>query len=118
MARTSTSELLSAVRTDPTLLLADAKVDIRRFRVSAVSQLGPKRGVGRGSFIDSVLGSIDGFYETVLQALRPWVAKAPQLPRSGSAIAEAGIDTTVLPDEQPDEADNCERHFKDEYSQD
>jgi hypothetical protein len=100
MARTSTSELLSAVREKPILLLADPKVDLRRFRVAAASQLGAKRGVGRGSFIDAVLAALDGFYELVLQALRPWVAKAPQLPKSGSAVADAGIDTSVLPDEQ------------------
>ncbi|CAB4583264.1 MAG: stress response protein [Actinobacteria bacterium] len=99
MARTSTSELLSAVRTDPTILLPDPRVDLRRFRVSAVSQLGHKRGVGRGSFIDSLLGSLDGFYESVLQALRPWTPKAPQLPKSRSVLVDAGIDTTVLPEE-------------------
>jgi hypothetical protein len=100
MARTSTSELLSAVRLNPATLALDSRIDLRRFRLSAVSQLGTKRGTGRGSFIDSVLGAIDGFYETVLQALRPWVPKAPQLPKSGSAVADAGIDTTVLPEEQ------------------
>lgn len=100
MARTSTSELLSAVRLNPSILTPDPKAELRRFRLSAASQLGAKRGIGRGSFIDSVLGAIDGFYETVLQALRPWVPKAPQLPKSGSAVADAGIDTTVLPEEQ------------------
>jgi hypothetical protein len=100
MARTSTSELLSTVRLNPATLAPDPKIDLRRFRLSATSQLGAKRGIGRGSFIDSVLGAIDGFYETVLQTLRPWVPKAPQLPKSGSAVAAAGIDTTVLPEEQ------------------
>jgi hypothetical protein len=100
MARNSTSELLSTVCTDPSKLLPDPKADLRRFRVSATSQLGTKRGVGRGAFIDSILSAADGFYESVLQGLRPWVAKAPQLSKTGSAVSEAGIDTTVLPDEQ------------------
>jgi hypothetical protein len=52
------------------------------------------------AFIDSILSAADGFHESVLQDLRSWIAKAPQLPKTGSAIAEAGIDTTVLPDEQ------------------
>jgi hypothetical protein len=99
MARQSTSELLSAVRADPSKLLPDPKADLRRFRVSATSQLGTKRGVGRGAFIDSILSAADGFYESVLQGLRPWVAKAPQLSKGGSAIADAGIDTTVRPGE-------------------
>jgi hypothetical protein len=100
MARTSASGLLKAVRDDPTVLLADPRADIRRFRISAASQLGIKRGVGRGCFIDSVLAAIDGFYATVLQGIRPWVAKAPQLPKPGTAVAAAGIDTSVLPAEQ------------------
>ena len=100
MARLSTSELLSTVRADPSKLLPDPKADLRRFRVSATSQLGTKRGVGRGAFIDSILSAADGFYESVLQGLRPWIPKAPQLSKTGSAISEAGIDTTVLPEEQ------------------
>jgi hypothetical protein len=100
MARTSASGLLKAVREDPAILVADPRADIRRFGVSAASQLGTKRGVGRGCFIDSVLAAIDGFYETVLQGIRPWVAKAPQLPKAGTAVAAAGIDTSVLPKEQ------------------
>lgn len=109
MARTSTSELLSVARVKPAALVPDPKMDLRRFRISATSQLGTKRGVGRGAFIDSVLGAIDGFYESVLQGLRPWVAKAPRLPKGGSALAEAGIDTTVLPGEQePLESDEAD----------
>ena len=99
MARTSTSELLKAVRVDPSILLSDPKVDLRRFRIAATSQLGTKRGIGRGAFIDSVLGAIDGFYKTVLQGISPWVAKAPQLAKPGATLAEAGIDTSVLPSE-------------------
>lgn len=91
--RTSTSELLRSVRDNPTALIADPKRDLRTFRVAAVSPLGTKRGTGRGGFIDSVLASVDGFYEVVVQQLRPWVARAPQLPGgSRTAAEEAGID--------------------------
>ncbi|CAM9737349.1 unnamed protein product, partial [Phaeothamnion confervicola] len=103
MARTSTSELLRTVRADPGVLLADGKTDLRRFRIGAQSQLGTKRSAGRGGFIDSVLGAIDGFYGTVLQDLRPWIAKPPQRPKSGSVLADAGIDTSVLPGELADD---------------
>ncbi len=98
-ARNSTSELLKAVRANPSVLLLDPKVDLRRFRITATSALGTKRGTGRGSFIDSVLGSVDGFYELVLQRLRPWQARAPQLPKEGTAVEAAGIDVSVLPGE-------------------
>jgi hypothetical protein len=91
--RTSTSDLLRQVREDPMVLIADPKREFRTFRVAATSPLGTKRGVGRGGFIDSVLAALDGFYGTVVQQIRPWTAKAPQLPRtSKTAIEEAGID--------------------------
>jgi hypothetical protein len=95
---TSTSDLLRKVRGDPGVLIEDPKREFRMFRVAAVSPTGTKRGVGRGSFIDSVLAAIDGFYEVVIQELRPWTAKAPQLPRGGRTAAEdAGIDIEPPP---------------------
>lgn len=97
-ARTSTSELLRTVREDPAVLIADAKRELRTFRVAATSPLGTKRGTGRGGFIDSVLAALDGFYGAVVQQLRPWSAKAPQLPRSSkTAVEEAGIDIEPPP---------------------
>lgn len=93
--KASTSELLAVVREDPAVLVDPQRRDFRAFRVTAASQLGTKRGTGRGAFIDSVLSAVDGFYEVVVQNLRPWTPRAPQLPRSGkSAAEEAGIDTS------------------------
>jgi hypothetical protein len=93
--KASTSELLSAVTADPLVLVDPQKRDFRGFRITATSPLGAKRGTGRGSFIDSVLALTDSFYGDVVQQVRPWTAKAPQLPRSGrTAVEEAGIDTT------------------------
>lgn len=92
-SRTSTSELLRGVRENPAALVGDPKRDLRTFRVAASSPMGTKRGTGRGGFIDSVLTAVDGFYEVVVQQLRPWAAKAPQLPAGGrTAAEEAGID--------------------------
>jgi hypothetical protein len=91
-ARTSMSELLEKVREDPALLFVDSKSDLRKFRVSASSQMGTKRGIGRGAFIDSVLSAIDGFYATILQSIRPWVPKPPQLSKAGSVEPGAAAD--------------------------
>lgn len=89
----SLSELLSTLRDDPTKLIDSSGRDPRLFRITARATLGTKRGTGRGSFIDSVLAAIDGFYEEVVQNVRPWSAKAPRLPKAGrSAVEEAGID--------------------------
>ncbi len=94
-SRASTSDLLGVVREDQRALLGDAKRELRTFRVAATSPLGPKRGTGRGGFIDSVLAAIDGYYAAVVQQLRPWTAKAPKLPPGARTAAEqAGIDTT------------------------
>ncbi len=108
-SRTSTSELLRAVREDPSVLIDDPTKDPRAFRISAVSAIGTKRGTGRGSYIDSVLAAIDGMYSTVVQNLRPWVSRAPQLPRGAQSAAEAaGIDLTPPPADLQEEEDPSE----------
>ena len=43
------------------------------------TQMGSKRGEGRGSFVTSLLDALDGFYGEVVQNLRPWSAKPPRL---------------------------------------
>jgi hypothetical protein len=91
-SRQSMSELLRDVRTAPDKLIQDPKRDLRQFRLTASAPLGAKRGRGRGGFIDSVLDAILGFYAEVVQGLRPWTPKAPQLPSGRTAAEEAGID--------------------------
>jgi hypothetical protein len=99
-SRSSTSDLLRVVRENPAVLIEDAKRDFRMFRVAASSPMGTKRGTGRGGFIDSVLTAIDGFYGAVVQQLRPWSAKAPQLPAGArTAAEEAGIDISPPPED-------------------
>lgn len=73
------AELLSAVREDPAALILDAGKEIKTFRLASSNALGSKRGRGRGSFIDSVLVSVDTFYQDVLEALRAWSAAPPKL---------------------------------------
>jgi hypothetical protein len=75
----STAELLRTVRENPVCLVADASKELRTFRVATTTVLGPKRGRGRGTFIDSVLTAVNGFYAEVLESLRPWAAAPPKL---------------------------------------
>ena len=97
-ARSSSSDLLRSVRENPAALIEDPKRELRLFRLAAASPIGTKRGTGRGGFIDSVLAATDGFYGAVVQQLRPWAAKAPQLPKGEkTAVEEAGIDLTPPP---------------------
>ena len=66
--------------------------------MAAASPVGAKRGTGRGGFIDSVLAAIDGFYGAVVQEVRPWTVKAPQLPKGDkTAVEQAGIDIEPPP---------------------
>ncbi len=74
-----TAELLRDVRSEPTRLVADPKKDVRTFRVALTTPMGAKRGRGRGSYIDSVLGAVDQFYGDVLQHLKVWSAAPPRL---------------------------------------
>lgn len=96
--RASSSDLLRVVRENPGVLLDANRRDFRAFRVAATSPLGAKRGTGRGGFIDSVLAAVDGFYGAVVQQVRPWAPKAPQLPKTGrTAAEEAGLDLSPPP---------------------
>jgi hypothetical protein len=73
------AELLSVARENPASLVVDPAKELRTFRVATTGSLGAKRGRGRGSFIDSVLVAIDGFYGEVLGSLRAWSAAPPKL---------------------------------------
>jgi hypothetical protein len=75
----SAAELLATLRDNPTVLLVDHGKELRSFRVATVTGLGPKRGRGRGAFIDSVLTAVDTFYAEVLGSLQAWSAAPPKL---------------------------------------
>ena len=78
-SRTGHAELLSAVREDPKLLAPDSTKDLRSFRIAMDSRAGAKRGSGQGSFIDSVVKSVDQFYGEVMQNLKAWTPTAPKM---------------------------------------
>ena len=75
----SAAELLSVVRTNSGSLVTDPTKDLRTFRLASSSTLGSKRGRGRGTFIDSILQAVDGFYTEILGNLRSWSATPPKL---------------------------------------
>jgi hypothetical protein len=87
------AELLGTVRENPACLVDESGREIRAFRIASTSQLGTKRGRGRGAFIDSVLVSVDKFYADVLGSLRAWSAAPPKLRPADPA--SKGIDEAV-----------------------
>ncbi|MEU7905179.1 stress response protein [Actinoplanes sp. NPDC049118] len=100
------AELLKSVREKPALLIGDPSKELKTFRVAATSAAGAKRGTGRGSFIDSVLEAIDGFYVQVIQNLRPWMPAPPKL-RSQEEVVEvepvrsALVSTAISSQDEP-----------------
>ena len=70
---------LGAVQEDPALLLPEKGREIRSFRLTIVRDMGQNRAAGRGSFIDSVVGSTKAYYRDVLQNVTAWKARAPRL---------------------------------------
>jgi hypothetical protein len=81
------ADLLRAARENPGVLVADPTKELRAFRVAMTTPIGTKRGRGRGTFIDSVLDSIDTFYADVMQQLKAWSAAPPQLRPEADTIA-------------------------------
>lgn len=81
------AELLRVVRENPSVLVADPTKELRAFQVAVSAPMGTKRGRGRGSFIDSVTGSVDAFYADVLQQLKAWSAAPPRLRTEAETVA-------------------------------
>lgn len=96
----STSELLKTIRENPALLVADPKREIKSFRVILSAPMGAKRGHGKGSFLTSVLDLLDGFYEAVVQDIKPWTAPPPKLrptsPEPPEPVVPAALASTSL----------------------
>jgi hypothetical protein len=75
----STVQLLGRLRTEPASLVPLDQREIRAFTISLELPMGPKRAAGNGSLIGSVRSVTNLFYAEVVQHLRPWSARPPQL---------------------------------------
>jgi hypothetical protein len=87
------SELLSDARRKPELLVPAEGKDLASFTISLARPMGLKRGTGRRSFIDSILGVVDEFYGDVVQRLKVWQPKAPKLERPQPELPTSPPDT-------------------------
>ena len=81
-SRSSMSDLLGNVRKNQSLLIPVDNREIVSLTVSLTRPMGLKRSVGKRSFIDSVLDTLDDFYGDVVQHLQEWLPAAPKLERS------------------------------------
>lgn len=73
-------ERLFDARSKPSLLLPDRSSDVKAFRLTRSTPLGPKRSGVKGAFVPSVTAAVESFYGTVVQSLRPSPTPAPKLP--------------------------------------
>lgn len=96
----ASSELLKDVRENPALLIPGANKELRAFRLVLAAPMGAKRDKGRSSFIGSVLGVLESFYESTAQGLRPWAPSAPRIrhvPEQVEAEAhEQGVNQSLV----------------------
>ena len=86
-ARSGSAALLKDVRADPTRLIMDTSRELKSFVVTSISPIGSKRGRGRGSFIDSVVDSIERTYGDVGQHLKAWSGAPPRLRSDDEVVA-------------------------------
>lgn len=102
-ATSSPAAQLAAVRENPSLLLPEKSKEIRAFTLSLARDMGLNRSGGRGSFIESVVGSTKAFYRDVLQNLTAWKPRAPQLPPSEAPPdGKVTLPAQRSPDEEAD----------------
>jgi hypothetical protein len=109
---------LAIVRDDPSVLYPSDKRDVREFRLSLTADMGLKRDIGRGSFVESVTGSAQTFYGEVLQNLRGWKPAPPRLKKtaetgdeSAAAVADlVGVQPEKVADDVPAVSDELTDH--------
>jgi len=63
---------LAELRETPKAAIDDPSREVRAFTISLSANAGTKRGKGRGSFVASVLNSVETFYAEVAQHIKPW----------------------------------------------
>ncbi len=83
----TTCERLVDARAKPAILIVDRALEITTFRLTKNSVMGTKRSGLKGAFVPSVIASLETFYGTVVQGLKPWPSPAPQL--SEETVSEA-----------------------------
>jgi hypothetical protein len=92
------AKTLAQVREDPKILVDDPKRELRAFTVSLTANVGTKRGQGKGSFVSSVVSTIDRFYAEVVQHIKPWTQAPPKIkddePSPADQIAAADTAAT------------------------
>jgi hypothetical protein len=67
-----TVRTLAQLRETPALAIDDPARELKAFTVSLSASAGTKRGKARGSFVTSILETVETFYADVVQHIKPW----------------------------------------------
>lgn len=94
-AHTGPCHTLADVRQKPQLLVSDPAKEIRTFVLRLSAPAGIKRGQGRGSFVGSVLDTVDRFYGDVVQHLKPWSVPAPTVKPTSPLGTDQGLSDDI-----------------------
>jgi len=96
--RETTSLLLGETREFPHRLLSasDPRREPRTFTVALTKPMGLKSGKTRGSFVGDTRQQLVAFYRDLVQHLKPWQAKAPQLPEQLPDVPPAPVPEAPL----------------------
>ena len=94
-AKAPHAALLRTARDNPAELIPDPTKEIKALTIAQQHSMGSKRGLGRGSFIDSVLNAIDTTYAEVGQRLKPWAASPPKVREQEKIEVEPGVDAAL-----------------------
>ena len=80
---------LAELRETPKAAIDDPSREVRAFTISQSANAGTKRGKARGSFLASVLNSVETFYAEVAQHIKPWTPPPVKVRDDEPQIAEA-----------------------------
>jgi hypothetical protein len=67
-----TVRTLAQLRETPALAIDDPARELKAFTISLSANAGTKRGKARGSFVTSILETVEAFYADVVQHIKPW----------------------------------------------
>jgi hypothetical protein len=91
---------LAELRETPKLIIEDPQRELRSFTVSLSANAGTKRGKARGSFVTSVLDTVESFYADVAQHIKPWTPPPVKIP-DDEAQASGATHVPPQPGELP-----------------
>lgn len=87
-------------------LVSDPSFDIRSFTLTLSQSAGTKGGQRKGSFVASVTGLIDRFYEEVVQHLKSWTAPPIKIKPSEPIDSDGPSETVAIDGERAAVADD------------